>query len=434
MKSKFSIAHGGHGCIPIAIGCRFMRRKKAICTEKRIDTNRNGTLRKLILPDRVLFYASGKAILPLLDKRDRFDNFLYLDPWREQNIATDLNLKYYMGNFMGDVRKSTTSTRIIWDSGGLQLARGRIDFIDPRKLAEKLTKNSIYAGVTLDIMIPMKSRNYAKRHKIGGILTRENTKLIKNSVNGTKILNIIHGYSIEARKIWYENSVVNKEDVNWCLADIRRMPSVEEKSYTLLSDLDSLKQNFKPKDLWLHLLGVASHKYSVVLIPVSSKVGKITADATTALAGGNNGLMFIPPFHGTLSTWRLGKFNDSWGSLIPCNCPVCQIVGSTWVYSKLSLPLIFHNIAVLNGWADNLSAVFTDEGIDGYLSFLRKMGYGERLVNVIDKTWESIESGKNKLSALRSTFGYGNSFSISLSDKEKHFEKVVKTYRKFHKI
>jgi hypothetical protein len=366
--------------------------------------------------------------------KDKFDRFLKLDPWNDDTCCTKLGLSYYMGNFVGDNRIASSKIKLIWDSGGLQLRRGIVDFLNPHSIGEAYTNRNIYAGVTLDLLVPRPMTNYLKAVKYSSTLQRLNTERIGEAAGSTKILNVIHGYSVQTRKMWLDNSYSVKYSNNWCLADFLRMPNLLDKVGLLLKDILNLKRRGDLKKTWVHLLGVATNNLSLFLIPLSSSVKLMTSDATTALISAINGTMYVPLLESPPTFLHLGK-NNPVGALLPCSCDVCNLLGSTWVYSKFSAPLAFHNIFAINSWYSTLGAIFDKEGIDGYCNHLSSYKYSEGLIRLIRDTWELGISDETWVENLTKTKkGEGEySFMLSKREEEKRFWYVLQKYIKYHK-
>lgn len=435
MKANFAVAHGGGGNRPIALAVKFRLQKKRFCSVKEIKKYKRVRILRFDLPDRVLYMANGVLIDVLAARKEKFDDFLLLDPWQYSDSCDALDLRYFMGNFIGDQRKSSSSLRMVWDSGGLQIARQKRDFIDPSDIAKCLTDNKIFAGVSLDLLVPKNMDRYEKMCAISSKVQRLNTKVLKEESDGVNIYNVVHGYSQNIRKIWTENSIVDKRDLNWCLADLSRVAGLSDKSYFLVEDIKNLEKLTKSREkLKLHLLGVATHKFVVVLIPISSLVDTMTADATTALMASRNGIMILPTTIGGNNSWYLGKIPEAEGSYLPCGCRVCRMVGNSWVYSKYNLPLAFHNMAIINDWSATLTSIFNDGGMKEYLAYLRKIKIGNELIALVERVWDFYHDGeKSAFCTLASMEGEAPSFRLVKKAKEDIFSKTIRKYLHYHR-
>jgi hypothetical protein len=353
----------------------------------------------------------------------------------DDESADMLGLKYYMGNFIGDSRTMKSKVRSIWDSGGLQIFKERVDFIDPRKLGDALKKRDVYAGVTLDFLVPKVSNNYLKAVKLASAMQRRNTFLVgKHAGPKVKLLNVIHGYSADARKIWLANSLTGKYDNYWCLADLSRILAVADRTKLIIQDILNLKAEVgDPKKLWLHLLGIALHRFITILIPLSTVVGRITADATTAIAAARHGLIILPPIAGSFS-FSIGRISEYQGMLIPCNCRICSFVGNSWVYSYFVTPLSLHNILVNNRWVETLSNVFANEGFSNYIKFLQYHKHPDALIRLVRGAREFLEAGTTStFDKMGSLIGATPSFSLYTPDAETRLWQVLKKYVEFYK-
>ena len=432
---NFSVAHGGRGNYPIAMGLYWKKRNKPLCDFQIIHEKNFSRIYRITLPDRVIYLGSGKLRFHLLEKKDQFDDFLYIDPWMEDESADMLGLKYYMGNFIGDSRTMQSKVRSIWDSGGLQIFKGRVDFIDPRKLGNAFKKANVYAGVTLDFLVPKVSNNYLKAVRLASTMQKRNTFLVgKHAGPNVKLLNVIHGYSEDARKIWLSNSLTGKYDQAWCLADLSRVLAVADRTKLIIQDICNLKAEVgDPKKLWLHLLGIALHRFITILIPLSTVVGRITADATTAIAAARHGLIILPPISGSFS-FSIGRISGYQSMLIPCNCPICAFVGHSWVYSYFVTPLSLHNILVNNRWIETLSAVFANAGFDHNIKFLKYHKHPDNLIRLIRGAQEFLETDKStSLDKMCSLIGATPSFSLYTPEAETRLWQVLKKYVEFYK-
>jgi len=431
--SGFYIAHGGRGIYPITIGVKYTLRKKPLCSLEFKKKVKYHSLYKIRLPDRILYIANGVLRESILNMADKLDEVIQLNPWADEYQRKQFRLDYYMGNFIGDPRPAhpASKLKLLWDSGGLQLARGNTDFLDPREIGKAYKEAKIYGGVTLDLIPPKRVSDYTKATKLSASIQKLNTQYIGKEAPDTKILNVIHGYSTANRKLWLDTCYDPKYSDSWCLADISRVELLSARVGLLLRDIDNLSKKSDVKKMWLHLLGIATHKIMTVLVPISQAVGTLTADATTALISSMYGNMILPSITGSQGFRELGKPSSSDATFLPCSCPICRIVGYSWVYARFNIPLAFHNVTVINSWCSTLNNLIVEEGIDAYITYLRDRKFPTELLILIEKLWESLDclSKFNYVPEVLDTA----SFRFDVPKNEKRYWKVVKRYLDFYR-
>jgi hypothetical protein len=427
--AHLKIAHGGRGIYPIVIGMIKKRRKKYICSLDKVYKRNRHTLSVMTLPDRVLYIANGSFKNTLEQKADTFDEIITLDPWSDNEVRKDLELDYYMGNFVGDPRTASSDIKLIWDSGGLQLFRGGTDFLDPRDIGKQYKEADIHAGVTLDLIVPKYISNYARAAKFSASIQRRNTELLQEAAPKVKVLNMIHGYTSYSRDIWLDNCYTPKISTNWCLADLSRVSNVTERAYFMLKDMLDLQKMHDLKKIWVHVLGVAMHKFILIMVPLAPFLGRMTSDATTALAASMHGTMLLPSIGVPQKSYYIGRLPDSGGTALPCSCPVCSIVGNSWVYSKFNIPLAFHNVCISNKWTNTLNHVFEYEGIQGYVKYLQSVHYPMHLLELVEKVYSYMES-KTFPEYIQGADTLG--FNMAVVKSEKRFWGNIKKYIEFY--
>lgn len=431
---EFNVAHGGHGTLPIHIAAIHTKHSPRKYSSEIIDKFKGGKLVRVNLSDRVLYIAQGICMEKLLAKKGSFDEYLILDPFHNQESCDLLNIKYYMGNFTGDRRLTTTSLRVIWDSGGLQISRGVRDFIDPKAIGIGLKENEVYAGVTLDLIPILGMAKYSKAIRIASKLQKMNTERIKKYSGKSKILDVVHGYNQDDRKVWFNNVAISKNEF-WCLSDFNRLPSITDRALLLCDDIKKLRENVDIKKIWVHVLGMATHKFVLIMLPIALNVKEMTSDATSALMCANNAIMLLPPVNTIFPQISVRQLSDSGVGIPPCSCPVCRIIKDPWVYAQFNIPLAYHNIAVINSTVQHMVDILNHSGIEEYIKFLKRYNTPHSIIHIITQSIEYLNGSKDlALGSLNSVHNsIGESFCFSTPPNEKALWETFDRYIKFYK-
>jgi hypothetical protein len=425
----FSIAHGAAGLQPVAVGVRFKKHK--YCDKKVAKEFQKGRITLYKLPDRLLYVGRGMGIKYLHQRRNSFDKYQLFDPWRDKKSVELTGMKHHMGNFHGDRRQSHIKECMeIWDSGALQLARGKADFIDPESYGHALKNLNTFGGVTIDFLPSRYDHSEGiERAKLYARLQKLNTMEIRKFSGDTRILNAVHGFTPHYRQVWLNHAIENNKDNSWCLSDINRTKSNMEKSKLLLSDFFTLKKLTKNFDeSWFHILGMATHKYMAVILLLTPFVKKVTADAVSAFKYSTSGTMLYPSHECKIVSTRLRRTPNYCDLPTPCNCSMCELVGNVWAYSTDYYLLSWHNVSVINKNLDFLTQVFVNEGFDGYVNYLAKAEWEQDMLDVIRFTWKELNKGGNSYSSETHLM---NSFTLYTSPRQQINNALIKNYIKY---
>ncbi len=232
-------------------------------------------------PDRELFIAD-QSMTATCQYPVGFDECTNLSHFHA-NAGKDLGLEYIMINYTDHltrnpgmaVRKTSalgTGTGIIVDSGGFQISRGDMDFIDPEQEIDWYNRNADL-GMLLDI--PTHDDSLAIR---AAKIQREVIKLwLKKKRPDLELINILHG-SGDTLKRYLE--VVDHPKIRRLafggMFFVSMMQTIEKIVETVLDTPDYLHH---------HVLGV-THRGVMILLMYMAKVGLsplITCDSSSAL-------------------------------------------------------------------------------------------------------------------------------------------------------
>ncbi len=311
-------------------------------------------------PDReLLIVANGQRAHIYRPMQGTYDEFYNFSPFWEHSSA-DLEYGCVMTNYTSYIGKEKRSsgirrkdfrygidqhTKIIADSGGFQLVKGTVDYIDPKELVTWYNDNVDW-GMVLDT--PLASNGleiYTRSAKVQA----ENTRIMMdNKRPGLELLNIIHG--AVGKEMDTFRKIVERPDID-------RLAVGGIYFGSILSSIDRLcaimtgGQRYKH----YHALGIANITQTIPLMRLSGSdiAPLITSDSSSHLQAANGRKYYKP--NGTEALPEVLFYADAGGyhpggnQLLNCTCPICSVVKYTDVLSMvnsntITLLLVYHNL------------------------------------------------------------------------------------------
>lgn len=335
---------------------------------EQVILNRNSTQYKhIIAPDRELLIVRDSykdtGIRPLDDNWDEFINLSNFTP-----MANDFDNPMYMINYAQHMLetsdynfklaktfpygKNGRKYKMLADSGGFQLLKGRVEFISPKEVAEWY-HNNVDVGIALDIpMSTDESDLLFKSAHIQKLNTNEMFDTLSGINSHVELMNVSHGTNYDDQ-LTYLDIVHDPRSRRLAVGDIYRNSVME--SVHLLS---KLIYNIKDDYDHLHVLGVYNQAILPSLILMANKypIKFLTSDSSTHLQAGINKMYIhqvLPEtpmrriWIGTKNATNSRAFNDA-NKVLPCNCPVCGSIKYFDIISHLDGSLIAFTLAQHN--------------------------------------------------------------------------------------
>ena len=311
-------------------------------------------------PDRELVIVSNAqqahAFRPM---SSNYDECISLSPYHD-HAAVDLNFDFLMTNYTSELGKEHTSaktrthgsdptvkTKIISDSGGFQIYRGVIDYIDPEQLVQWYNDNTDY-GMILDIPANIVGMKHHKR--LAKIQAANTEIMMKHKRKDLELFNVFHGSNDAETELF--RSITDRPDINrlaigggyWgtVLASVSRW-------YAMFLD----KRKYKH----YHVLGVQNVLQTIPLMKAacSGAAELITSDSTTHIQNAvAKGFYFHPSMADPPTFMSIGyrgntPYKPNPYNTLPCTCSVCTVLKYKDIFSVLSghsidVMLTYHNL------------------------------------------------------------------------------------------
>lgn len=227
-------------------------------------------------------------------------------------------------------------TKVICDSGGFQLMRGRVDFIEPKNLANFYNKNADM-GVILDIPLYRTiSRDTLK--KVCKVQNRNTQELLNYKDDTVELVNVCHGYSVDNYSFYLDTVTIPEID-RLCIAGLYLKDMLSG-----LSEFIHIVEKWRNHYKHFHILGVYNISALSFYIYLAEKIFPdilITSDASTPLQSARSRLYHHQSeFNDTMQRMIIGSrvnglkhFNSR--RTLPCTCPVCRAIKYMDVFSFL---------------------------------------------------------------------------------------------------
>ena len=216
---------------------------------------------------------------------------------------------------------------VICDSGGFQLVRGKVDFIDPLDVAKRYNKT---CTIGMDLDIPDVQGMDKKQWRALPKIQKENYEVIKEHLHkGIDICLVGHGKTVDERQEWFD--LVDRDNPKYvAVAGLQR-----ELSKSITKEMQQAEAilhacHLFPNAEYFHILGTTSvgAAYVYSLISHLGLAKKIGADSASYALIGVTGCFEIP--HAWTSLKLPREFPVE--APIPCNCPVCSTIQDFRLY------------------------------------------------------------------------------------------------------
>lgn len=319
---------------------------------------------------------------------------------------------------------------VICDSGGFQLVREKLDFIDPIELA-KMYNRVCNIGMDLDIpdMINMDRSHFDAIARI----QKANYEAMKTVLHkNVHICLVNHGKTIQDRERWYE--LVDRSDPQYIsVAGLQRslplgLPKELQQAEHIIHTC-----YLYPNAKYIHVLGTTTPAafYIYSLIEQLGLCRNIGADSTSYTLTSISG-MFNRYFDFSMMDLPQ-KFKAE--TKIPCSCPVCSTLHDFRLLG--SNPIKAHSLIAANEYVQHIykmTKVFLAGDISSReLLQLTKMNISEPL---IIKLRDYVQECTVKFKPLKNTYGTKKSlFGKTIVKPEVYakYEKLITNYEKYYK-
>lgn len=332
----------------VAVRYRLPKGKKPFTAEKV-----NG-IRTVYLPDRTIYIGRGNSItIGLLSVEP--DQFLFTSPLSNPESLKDLGYNYMMVTperlSSSEYVRRNGIVKLFSDSGGFQLSKGVTEFIEPEMVAAFYKKKIDY-GIGLDVPLPLHLQHTEWFSRMARV-TVANNKFIARELKGTpaELYDVSHGLTLENRKTFTKIVLDNQAGTGLALGGIGQANYDTLHRSTLMAVLnlcyvlDAAKGQYEK----FHVLGTtAPFMISVYNLLTKLDVApKITADSSSyaqgALAFSTRGVQYSAQ----VKTAMFPLENRPVAYGLPCNCPMCSMVGYPQVYRLSQSGNAYHNLFAL---------------------------------------------------------------------------------------
>lgn len=329
------------------LGVKYGKPKKQPFTAERIFG-----VYTMYLPDRTLYFGRGNSstigALP-----SEIDAYFPMSPLSNPETLKAMGFKYMMVTperlATSDYVRRNGVIEVFSDSGGFQLSRGVVDFIDPQDVLDFYKKKIDY-GIGLDVPIPLHLQSTDWFLRMSHVQTANN-KFISAGLKGTKckLYDVSHGLTLENRARFLEDVLEHKSgdflalggigQANYDTAIVSKVMAVVNLCYVV----DRAKGVY-PR---FHVLGTTS-PFMVSIYTLLTELGiapYITADSSTyaqaGLAFTTRGTMYQNTM-GMMPAFTIGTAPISYG--LPCNCPICSLAGYPHAYRLSNTANAMHTL------------------------------------------------------------------------------------------
>lgn len=318
----------------------------------------------------------------------------------------------------------------IVDSGGFQLLRGLVDFVEPDDLV-KLYNKDADIGMPLDLPVPhnLEPMFFDSVSK----MIRANDDYMIKKLKGVDLALISHGSTLELRKSRLD--VLDRKAAVVAVAGLSApVPAGIDPVVNALENLMYVVHRYHKSARYFHVLGVTSKFWLFIyaLLDSSGYVKSIGADSVSHRLRG-----FVGQYNQyDFNCMQLGK-KLSYHMSAPCNCPVCFAVDDLRIISYAHI-LEAHNLWVRAQWTKMLSDLAT-QYVKGVVSLadVYKVLDLQASLNEFTKLVSYVESiiSTNKFRPLRTKATRTSLFQARVfkaHPKQEIYGKVLDRYEVFH--
>jgi hypothetical protein len=317
----------------------------------------------------------------------------------------------------------------IVDSGGFQMLKGTVDFVDPTNLV-KLYNVKANIAMPLDLPVPS-AAEHMFWDPVSKMIKANDDFMLKHLKPGIDLAIISHGSTLARRKSRLD--VLDRKARVIAIAGlgIKPAPGVDHVT-TALESLMYVVQRYHKSARYFHVLGITSKFWLFIyaLLDSSGYVKSIGADSVSHRLGALVGMYDTYDFQ-TISLHKKQTYHQA----MPCNCPVCfalddiRIVNNTYVLEA-------HNLWVRAQWAKLMSDMAYQyvkgtvklEEIYKTLNLTLKYNEFHKFVKYAESIIE-----KDKFTTLRQSNTTKSLFrSTGKVPNQELYTKILRSYEKFH--
>lgn len=323
--------------------------------------------------------------------------------------------------------------KTIVDSGGFQLLKGTVPFVEPQSVVDNYNENADY-GMPLDLPV----RSWAEKeffHAVSLMIKANDDWMLERLNKSVDLALISHGSTIERRK---QRLDVLDRDANAVAVaglNIKPPPGVDH----IMNSAENLMyvlHRYRKRTTYFHVLGVTSKFWIFIyaLISESKYVKEIGADSVSHRLSALAGLYDTYDFR----SLQFPK-DISYAWELRCHCPVCTTVNDARVIQNATL-LESHNLwvrAQQTRLLAEMARAFINgtETLKNVHSTLQISMPLAKFTYVVNYVMQVISSDKWK--ALRSDNQHKSLFSrVSVQSDPvivDRYKTVIQRYEKFHK-
>ena len=353
-------------------------------------------------PDREILLVSDhnrmNSFVPMDCNYDEYFDLNYMDESGNDDVDMLMfNHLQHEGHHSPEIRRNglhpTPNKKInyIADSGGFQLMTGKVEFIDPKVIAEWYSKN-IDWGMVLDIPITDQEMPLDMVRRLATIQKMNSDMMLDNLDEAVELINIVHGISPQQKQAYGEIVLDDR---------IRRLAMggmyYQNIVFTTNDLYTTLMENTHYKHL--HILGVYNVAQLAIIIrlansPINNMF--ITSDASTPLQSARSKLM-----HSQLAQKSPPKrVNIGDADRIPsvynyanCHCKVCRSIKYLDVLGSLdgatsSFLLAYHNMIEVLRMTRQMNDICATASHKEYKEFVKGLLRNHRNANY---TYQSLD-------------------------------------------
>lgn len=319
----------------------------------------------------------------------------------------------------------------IVDSGGFQLLRGTVDFVEPDQLVARYNAEA-NIGMPLDLPVPS-SAEPLFFDAVSKMIRANDTYMLKRLNKDVDLALISHGSTLARRKSRLD--VLDRKAAVVAIAGlgIKPAPGTDH----IVSALESLMyvvHRYHKTARYFHVLGVTSKFWLFIyaLIDASGFVKSIGADSVSHRLGSLVGQYDTHDFN----TVALTK-NLTYRQTLPCTCPVCFAIDDMRIMSATQI-LEAHNLWQRAQWAHMLSDIAKQYVVGKVtLATIHQMLRLRMSINEFHKLVNYVESiiSEDKFRPLRLRNTRTSLFAerkMTSHPKQEIYTKILRRYEKFH--
>lgn len=404
--------HGGLGC--------YVRYKRY--QDKPVVVRHKSANRILLeCPDRDLLLVRDQHYFwPYKPTEGVWDEFVNFSPFWA-NAQRDNDLHYWMLNYTEYIGtdaaprlrqgrpRAPHENFIVSDSGGFQLAMGRLDWVDPVEVV-KWYNDNVDLGMVLDI--PTLNVNSKKDFLTIARAQEKNTRLMLDHKNeNLELLNIFHGHDLEWTREF--RKVVETPEID-------RLAIGGAYYGTLMNTLDQvfgIIEDSRDHYKHYHVLGVWNLLQLIPMMRYAShgRTQMMTSDSSTPVQNANaKRYAYHPAINDIWQLYPIGTHSPTMHvnhhQTLPCRCQVCSTM--KYMDALAVLPgalmthtLVYHNVYAMNNYVKMMEPIVKEASVQDLTDLMLAQTGNRRGIH--EAKWGlqlADEIAKNGYTAARKKF------------------------------